>query len=82
MCLNQYKQNKSDSINNNDNNSDNNSNNMKNNKNDDGNKIIITIIIVMIIINNLFQPSDFSAESTTDLYKFVESNSIKMLFTG
>ena len=53
MYLNQFKQNKSDSINNN------NCDSSKSNKTDDGNAIII-----MIIISNLFQSGDFSAEST------------------
>ena len=58
MYLNQYKQNKNDSINNNGDNS-------KTNKNDDGNTTIIIIMMVMMI-NNLFQPRDFSAGSTTE----------------
>ena len=57
MQLSQYKENKNDSINNN------NGDNSKN-KNDDGNAIIIMIIVV--ITNSLFQPGDFSAESTTE----------------
>ena len=56
MQLNQYKENKNDTINNNY------GDNSKS-KNDDGNTIII--IIVIIIINSLFQPDDFSAEPTT-----------------
>ena len=56
MQLNQYKENKNDSINNNGDNSK--------NKNNDGN----TIIIIVIIIKSLFQPGDFSAESTTEYY--------------
>ena len=55
MYLNQYKQDKNDSIN------DNNGDNSKTNKNNDDN----TIIIIVIIINSLFQPGDFSAGSTT-----------------
>ena len=58
MQLNQYKENKNDSIN------TNNGDNSKN-KNDDGNTIII---IIVIIINSLFQPDDFSAESTAALH--------------
>ena len=55
MYLNQYKQDKNDSIN------DNNGDNSKTNKNNDDN----TIIIIVMIINSLFQPDDFSAGSTT-----------------
>ena len=55
MYLNQYNENKSDSINNN------NDDNSKNNKNCDGNKIVI----ITIIINNLFQPGDCFSGSTT-----------------
>ena len=55
MQLSQYKENKNDSINNN--NGDNSIN-----KNDDGN----TMIIIVTIINSLFQPGDFSAKSTTE----------------
>ena len=51
MYLNQYKQNKKGTINNN------NGDNSKNNKNDDGNTIIR---------NSLLQPGDFSAGSTAD----------------
>ena len=54
MQLRQYKENKNDSINND------NGDNSKN-KNDDGN----TIIIIVIIINSLFQPGDFATKSTT-----------------
>ena len=56
MFLNQYKQNKSDSINN-----SNNGDNSKNNKNWDRNTII-----VLIAINRLFQTGDFSTGSTAD----------------
>ena len=69
MYLNQYLENKNDSINNN------NGDNSKNNKNDDGNIIIIKIIVIIIIIiviitiiviiNSLFQPSNFSTGFTT-----------------
>ena len=55
MYLNQYNENKSDSINNN------NDDNSKNNKNCDGNKIVI----ITITINNLFQPGDCFSGSTT-----------------
>ena len=56
MQLNQFKGNKTDSINNN--NGDN-----SENKNDGGNTIIM---IIVIIINSLFQPGNFSTKSTTD----------------
>ena len=56
MFLNQYKQNKSDSINN-----SNNGDNSKNNKNGDRNTII-----VLTTINRLFQTGDFSTGSTAD----------------
>ena len=62
MHLNQRKQKRHDSINNY------NGDNSKGNKNDDGNTIIIIKMITMkivVIINSLFQPSDFSAGSTT-----------------
>ena len=60
MYLNQYKQNKNDSIN------DNKGGNSRNNKNDDDNTIIISIVItIVMIITSLFQPSDFSAGYTT-----------------
>ena len=73
MYLNQYKQNKNDSININD------DDNCKNKKYDDGNTVVIKIIMIiiltiirtrimiMIIINRLFQSGDFSAGSTVDL---------------
>ena len=70
MYLNQYLENKNDSINNT------NGDNSKNNKNDDGNIIIIKIIVIIIIIimviitiiviiNSLYQPSNFSTGFTT-----------------
>ena len=55
MFLNQRKQTKNDSINNNGDNS-------KNNKNNDGNTIII-------IINSLFQPDNLPAGLTTDAFQ-------------
>ena len=54
MFLNQRKQTKNDSINNNGDNS-------KNNKNNDGNTIII-------IINSLFQPDNLPAGLTPDAF--------------
>ena len=62
MYLNQYKQNKNDSINNNGDNS-------KNNKNDNGNTVLLLLLLLLIIViitNSLFQSGDFSAGSTTE----------------
>ena len=64
MYLNQYKQNKNDSIN------KNNGDSSKNNKSKDGNTIII-IIIIVIMINSLFQPADFSAGSIAACYNIL-----------
>ena len=66
MYLNQYKQNKNDSIN------KNNGDSSKNNKSKDGNTIIIIIIIIIVImINSLFQPGDFSAGSIAACYNIL-----------
>ena len=65
MYLNQYKQNKNDSIN------KNNGDSSKNNKSKDGNTIIIIIIIIVIMINSLFQPADFSAGSIAACYNIL-----------